>query len=281
MKNKYFIFNAFFIVFKMFCLSSCSQEELDECEIQLPVWPPEQSEYDLSLENELIWPKNEMWLLTLTTSESSETIEVSENEKSVKIKTNGFEPISVTVQPKTNGIYFFKPAGLIFPFETSFSWESGFCADCLKMFYLKAKKENSSQSVKEYAQRFNWQKMILSVHEKSDEAKSSKEELFYNPWKINQADLINLIFEKDFTLTALKMKKVFSINYDELFPNYKNVLSDYVIENYFCKTNGITFSKEKINKFLYADSSLQDFKLITAQGESKTSFSLAINSLPI
>ena len=81
------------------------------------------------------------------------------------------------------------------------------------------------------------------------------------------------------------MKKICSVTASELFKDFpeNSIFSDYVPQN-FCQENQedqenkiFTLSQQKLNSFLF----YENLKIITVNAKSRTSFSLAINSVPI
>lgn len=266
--------------FTLFCAGmilinvSCTQQISYTKEFYLPQWPPENSS-SIS-ENFSAFPEVESWSITVTTAESSEnfSFNASANTQKISLELDNSAPVSILARPVTCGFQFFMPAGMIFPFENEFSWESGFSADCLKKFYLSASQANSKDAVKNYASRFNWQNFSSTIKEKSE-----KSGAFYNPWLLDQQSVLLSIENASFSATKLSQKKTCSINAAELFaefPEYR-IFSDYVPQNFCAKNESFTLSKQKINKFLLYENS----KIITVSVQSNSSFSLAINSLPI
>ena len=260
--------HAFFTLFSTIAIAgniSCTQQIFSIKEISLPQWPPEDS-------SEL--PKAEAWNITVTTADGSEDYKISAEKKTITLEVNSSAPVSVTARPITSGFQFFEPAGMIFPFENEFSWEGGFSADCLKKFYLSSTLNNSKNAVENYASRFNWQKFSQTIKEKSENSA-----VFYNPWLLDQQNILLSIENGNFSATKLSLKKICSFNATELFAEFpqNKILSDYVPQNFSEKNKTFILSKQKINKFLFYENS----KIITVEAESNSSFSLAINSLPI
>lgn len=257
--------------FTLFCAGalltsiSCTQQVSSIKEISLPQWPPEHS-------SEL--PEIELWNITVTTADGSENFSVGADKKNITLELEDSAPASVLARPVNSGFQFFKPAGMIFPFEDNLSWESGFSADCLKKFYLSSTQVNSKNAVKNYASRFNWEKLSQTIKEKSE-----KSEIFYNPWLLDQQSILISIEKGNFSATKLSQKKTCAFNATELFAEFpeKKIFSDYVPQNFFTKNEIFILSKQKINQFLF----YEDSKIITVNAESNSSFSLAINSLPI
>lgn len=259
---------AFFTLFCSIAVAgniSCAQQISSAKEISLPQWPPENSSG---------LPELDSWNITVTTAGSSENFSVSAEKKTITLETDGSAPVSVTARPINSGFQFFKPAGMIFPFENEFSWEGGFSADCLKKFYLSSTQNNSKNAAENYATRFNWQKFSQTIKEKSE-----KSTIFYNPWLLDQQNILLSIENGNFSATKLSLKKTCSFNATELFAEFpqNKILSDYVPQNFSTKNESFILSKQKINKFLFYENS----KIITVEAESNSSFSLAINSLPI
>lgn len=259
---------AFFI---SFCASallasvSCTQQISSMKEISLPQWPPENSSE---------FPEIESWNITVTTADGSENFSVCAEKKTITLELEDSAPVSVLARPVNSGFQFFKPAGMIFPFEDEFSWENGFSADCLKKFYLSSTQVNSKNAAKNYASRFNWQKFSQTIKEKSE-----KSDIFYNPWLLDQQNIMVSIEKGNFSATKLSQKKTCSFNAAELFSEFpeKKIFSDYIPQNFSIRSKIFILSKQKINQFLFYENS----KIITVNVESNSSFSLAINSLPI
>ncbi len=264
--------------FTLFCAGmilvnvSCAQQISSTKEFCLPQWPPEN--YSCRPGNSSAFPEIESWSITVTTADGSENFSVRPDGKKITLDLEDSSPVSILVRPVTCGFQFFKPAGMIFPFEDEFSWESGFSADCLKKFYLSAAQANSKNAVKNYASRFNWQKFSGTIKEKSE-----KSEVFYNPWLLDQQSILLSIENASFSATKLSQKKTCSFYAAELFAEFpeKTILSDYVPQNFSAKNEVLILSKQKINQFLHYENS----KILTVSVQGNSSFSLAINSLPI
>ncbi len=258
-------------LFTLFCTIvvagniSCTQQFSSTKEISLPQWPPE---------NSAELPKLNSWLITVTTANGSEMFSVDADSQKITLELDDSAPTSILAWPKNSSFQFFKPAGMIFPFEKEFSWESGFAADCLKKFYLSSTQNNSKNAVKNYSSRFNWQKFAQTIKEKSE-----KSTVLYNPWLLDQQNILLSIENGCFSATKLSQKKTCSINATELFAEFSEnrIFSDYVPQNFSTKNELFTLSKQKINKFLL----YENLKIITVTAQNNSSFSLAINSLPI
>lgn len=260
--------NAFFILFSATAFAaavSCSQEISSEIEIPLPQWPPENSSGI---------PEISAWKVTATTADGSKTFRIGANEKILTLETSGGVPVSVLAEPVFSDFQFFCPAGMILPFENEFSWEGGFSADCLKKFYLSSVQRNSKSAVENYASKFNWAKITQSIKEKAE-----KSSVFFNPWLLEQEKILVSIENGTFTAAKLSLKKICTFNAAEIFKDFpeNKIFSDYVPQNFPQAKDSFTFSKEKNSKFLFYENS----KIITVEVQSNSSFSLAINSLPI
>lgn len=251
--------------------TSCEHQLTPSKEISLPQWPPECSC------GESVWPEIEAWEITVTTAEGSENFSVCADKKSITLSMDSSSPVSLLARPVFSGYCFFKPAGMIFPFEEEFSWEAGFSSDCLKKFYISAAQNNPKNTARDYAARFNWQKITLTI---KNNAKNNR--AFYNPWLLDQPGILASIEDRTFTAAKLSMKKICSVTASELFKDFpeNSIFSDYVPQN-FCQENQenkiFTLSQQKLNSFLF----YENLKIITVNAKSRTSFSLAINSVPI
>lgn len=254
--------------------TSCEHQLTPSKEISLPQWPPECSC------GESVWPEIEAWEITVTTAEGSENFSVCADKKSITLSMDSSSPVSLLARPFFSGYCFFKPAGMIFPFEEEFSWEAGFSSDCLKKFYISAAQNNPKNAARDYAARFNWQKITLTI---KNNAKNNR--AFYNPWLLDQPGILASIEDRTFTAAKLSMKKICSVTASELFKDFpeNSIFSDYVPQN-FCQEDQenqenkiFTLSQQKLNSFLF----YENLKIITVNAKSRTSFSLAINSVPI
>lgn len=278
------IHHAFFILFGATAVAaavSCSQEISSAAEIPLPEWPPENSSE---------WPEIQSWNIILTDADGSKNFSVSADKKFLELEISGSGPVSVLAEPVSSDFKFFCPAGTVLPFEKEFSWEGGFTADCLKKFYLSAAQRNSKSAAENYASKFNWQKITRTLKEKAE-----KNSVFYNPWLLDQEKILVSIENGTFTAAKLSLKKTCALSKSEVFSGFPEdkIFSDYVPQNFSTSKEFPAFSKEKINKFLFYENPKTaeprqnpkeikfSAKIITVNVQDNSSFSLAINSLPI
>ncbi len=260
------IFNAALCILQI----SCANSETRPATVVFPQWPPE---------NKNNWPPLSEWNITVTDGATSENFTITAERESITLELNSSAPVSVLVRPLVCGKEFFEPAGMIFPYEKNISWESGFCTETLQKFYLNAMISNSKENCRNYAAKFNWEKFIQTINTKIKDSKK-----FYNPWLLNQEDILTSISAENFSASKFTIKKTKNFSSEKLFNTLqKTPLHSYIPQNISFSEESETFSLStlKLNKFLlYDESEFFNSKIVTVSVQDST-FSLAVNSLPL
>lgn len=279
------IFMLFFSALFCAICNSCANDVVYSKNILLPEWPPENCKN---------WPPLESWKITITCANSSKLLEVPAEKKSFLLeisKEESFFPVSIIVQPKTFGINFFEPAGMIFPYEKNISWQSGFSSEILKKIYLNLTISNSKENVENFVSKFNWKKFSESIKQKEESAKT-----FYNPWLLNEEEILKSISQESFSASLLNVKKCKNFSSSTLFnQNEENQTFHSYIPQNFSSNSDLVLSTQKINQFfLYKnnfnnveisknseESEYSESKIISVYVNQDSTFLLAVNSLPL
>ena len=211
-----------------------------ELELALPQWPPQDS---FSQE----YPELSRWLVQVSCAEYSDAFYTTKNSITVKAKRN--RPLCVTAKPITllydnNESDYFKPAGFMFPFsdstagETGYSltWEQGYLAEVMLKLFQKGEEEGFPPVEIEYlVSTFNWKKAqetIQSKIEGSTDAPTETTEalsgnaasattpaptpLFYNPWLLPQAEVLEAITTHNFKTSVLSLTGCAALTTEQL-----------------------------------------------------------------
>ncbi|MBR7064189.1 MAG: hypothetical protein IKI31_03480 [Treponema sp.] len=166
---------------------------------------------------------------------------------------------------------FFKPAGCVFPFSSTLSWEEGFASTVLHILYTQAKESGTGY----YLSKFNWQKFILMQKKKQSESL-----IPYDPWKTDIQTICKQIARRQFNLNSLSMKNTGTILCDQTIssiPRLTYLIPNYIPSYYKQKsTNLLTIKKEAITSFLTNGDNLLHIKC-TKDGNP----TLEISPLPL
>lgn len=260
MKNIKYVASVFFIFMMMVLLSTCRHSLHPLAQLSLPQWPP-------STQNIHQWPKLEAWQVQITTPQFSSSYRISPATRTITVEAETNTPISLQVYPVTEGVIFFHPAGAILPWNGHITWLNGFTAELLKKLYLSTREQNHQEDIQTFASSFNWNRMETQLKEKSTDQGN-----LYNPWLLDQEQIISKICSKTFTATSLNVKKTKEIQLSQQYT------ARYVPQNQNNEENRFILQENKLEKFLYLD---QEYYIATATINSKSSLSLAINSLPL
>lgn len=256
-----FIFLSQFLLFS----SSCTCSSSPAVTVPVPSWPPATDSETNS------YPPVDAWEITITSGTSTRSFIIPSSSTTITFYPQEPFPSAVLFQPLTFEKAFFKPSGLIHPYQTSPDWNSGFAAYILQTYYLQNNLLNSDLTLKTSASRFNWEKFIEALKEKQE-----KSDTAYNPWNLDYQDILNHIIEKKFSLSLLNQKKCHAFSGIEITQKLesKNVLSNYVPQNL---KQVFSLKEESTNCFLVTE---EKPLIITVSSVTSEDFSLAINSFP-
>ena len=201
------LFYGLFLLTVPLTLSGCAQNlnapAQEELSITLPHWPPEDSQKEA-------YPLLSRWQITVTCADYQKSFFSTEEEIIICVKKN--RPLSVTAKPITllasgEECSYFMPAGFIYPANihtqsNAASWEAGFLAQIMKLLFIEGNNEGLSSIDIEYlVSCFNWKKVQETIDKKIKE----ENQLFYNPWLLAQAPLLEGIANHSFKSTLLNL----------------------------------------------------------------------------
>ena len=256
------------------CDSWCNSSQKEELLVVLPAWPPDNSG-NKSESQYPDYPKLIKWEICLCNS-YEETIFYS-NETSFTISVNKNEPFSVTATPITQAYKviqssdsgnasenmesfetsFFFPSGTVYPFENTendiitLSWENGFLAECLRVFFKNGIKNGKSNSeLKEFALKFNWKKAQNCINNNIQKSIIDENHAVYNPWLINSTRLLENLSNKKFYQSYFNLTNCFDFFLDEIMEDITDLTTVSNQENFhlfsrFIPENEYLYSKNK------------------------------------
>lgn len=214
----------------LFCLCGCklftdspAEESLT---ITLPVWPPEDS---LSSS----YPPLSRWHIIIATGEEEQSFYTTGSQVSFSSRKN--RPFCLLAWPLTlldNGkeCSYFMPAGYLYTQDSrEADWKQGFLAYIMKRLFSEGLSQTLSPVEVEYLiSTFNWKKAQDAIDNKI----SQSDKLFYNPWLLSKAKLLEGISSQVFKASLLNLSG--SIALEAPAPN---LLSSFIPENSFlaCK----------------------------------------------
>lgn len=253
--------------FLLFILLSCKSENFQNNEIflKLPEWPPEKS-YGIN------YPALQEWKISINYGFASSSFNLPALVPGFYLPVYSNEPVSILAWPITDGISFFEASGMIFPYSQSFDWQEGFTALILHKFYL-SQKEN--KEIEKWCQKVNWQKMSESLNEKS-----KKSPIFYNPFLLDQENILSALINKELSASLFNLKKTSSVPISAFRENKNfDYLSSYIPQNLAIKLNSCVSMKENWNSNFLCLSEPKE--IVTASIDSSEILSLTYNLLPI
>lgn len=219
MKSKKLLALAIFMLFVTVCFSGCknvfSQTETEN--ISLPEWPPENSAKEF-------YPPLAYWQISYFNGDSCVTEKISAGTKKISLNLKRNTSCAVLAQPVTmhgnDNLMFFFPAGCIYPFYTTATWQGGWASAIALLLHgseicsnknladivAKEGSVNPSENFGENLEKFNWTKLT----EKSSE--TSAEDLDGNkvilcPWFTNLDKIKKWISEKQTPSTMFSAAK--------------------------------------------------------------------------
>lgn len=222
-------------------LASESPAEESIC-LSLPDWPPEDS-FTAS------YPRLSRWHICIKGGEEEQSFYTTDKSICLSVKKN--RPFCLLAQPLTllsdgSECAFFKPAGFLYPFsisrdeqENQITWEAGFLADIMESIFCEGLANSLSPADIEYlVSSFNWKKAQEAINKRISES----DKLFYNPWLLPKAQILDGISSLSFKSTLLNASGSIGLDTSILPPGI--FLSSFIPENGFLsQKNQLTLLK--------------------------------------
>lgn len=168
----------------------------------LPSWPPE---------NDVSYPPVSYWDVRYCAGNSSGTLTLGAEDAadvSFTLQLAADTPCAVCAQPVTlhgsTESAFFRPAGCVYPAESSITWENGFPASVCMQLYRAS--ENSGEDTAEYLAQFNWKKFCSALAEKA-----AADGPGWNPWMLDRTAVCSAVAARSFSSTLLTAKDCFTV----------------------------------------------------------------------
>lgn len=152
------------------------------------------------------YPTLSGWLIKTRLNEEVQYQRLNPNSKkaSVKLQKNKASPILVwpiiCTPSKMEEVIFFLPAGCIYPYSKEAKWNAGFSAHIFDTLLEK----NTDSSTEDFLSRFNWNKLQTNIEEKEKKAQAKSED--FNPWHLNQENILKTISSGKFSVHQIKEK---------------------------------------------------------------------------
>lgn len=190
--------------------------------ITLPVWPPEDS---LSSS----YPSLSRWHIIIATGEEEQSFYTTDSQVSFSSRKN--RPFCLLAWPLTlldNGkeCSYFMPAGYLYTQDSEEAdWKQGFLAYIMKRLFSEGLSQALSPVEVEYLiSTFNWKKAQDAIDNKI----SQSDKLFYNPWLLSKAKLLEGISSQAFKASLLNLSGSTALEAPA-----PNLLSSFIPENSF------------------------------------------------
>ncbi len=248
-----------FLLAQIILLSGCKYNVFDlqqtqELSLTFPQWPPVSYKTleDNFSECQTPYPKLSRWHVQVVCAEYQDEFFVDASLPSDYAKTALVlsavknEPVAILATPITLNsegaeVHFFKPAGMIYPFDNFFTWEGGFCATVFQQLF-KSKKETgvTTKHMEQFLNSFNWIKFERTVSQKMNKSLMEGES-FYNPWQIDLYTLLDYLSYGSFSASYLNTKNIYTIPLSkiQLEPEQGiQILSSFIPENDFIRSKG-------------------------------------------
>ena len=259
------------------CLFNLSDNE--DINLLLPAWPPDDS-------CNKHYPDLSCWLISIESENYSEEFIYTPSDKITRVKAkNGSyiemlgsritlnvkknRPAAVTAQPVTkiddlgrDVSLFFRPAGLIYPFEIhspeesckggrnkstfnkkytySITWNEGFIATVMEHIFRN--KSYTKSQLSSFISSFNWKKAAAYINEQIEG------DAPYNPWLLNMPYITNKICTKEVSASCFSLSSTESIDISLLNIPDNTIcpLSSFIPENKdLLKTKKILVKKQQ------------------------------------
>lgn len=292
--------------------------DTETAEFSLPKWPPQDS-------CGALYPELLYWEVTMICGSDRRTATAQPGRRSVSFAMPRNAPGAVTARPVTRisgeeteplPSQIFEPCGAVYPYRTDLTWLHGFSAAVLAQFYRRNEAAGTPASdAVSYAARFNWEGFLSAAEQKSAEAEAAAsaqdgepDTLFYNPWNLDDGQILEKISAKNFRVSYLAQKSCISVSAEEILPDAAAglpdsgaaescgdagadagtlgggagaLLSSYVPQNASAGGTGFfSLRKERIHRFLYVtESGSQKFAVVSVAKNGD--LSIAITPVPI
>jgi hypothetical protein len=237
-----------------------------EAVFRLPVWPPPNRE-------QTAYPDLDFWVIEYSSEQGTEKIRAGRNTASITLSLPENIPAAVQAWPVTrhNGkdVLFFHPAGTVYPYSLTLSWEDGFAADILSSLYKVTANRHEAGS---FCSCFNWERLMSALRVRVTAYTETTG--YYDPWLLNKDGILSAIAGRSFSVYKLKNQETTAVSLQEYT---ETVLAPFIPANTFISgNNNITLLKKGQNIFLYGREKIAVISL-TATGK----ISLAIRDLPL
>lgn len=247
MRKILFLVSLAFVIFFTGCKFPSIADSSESIVITLPQWPPEDS---LSAS----YPALSRWKISVTSADSHYHFYTQENQLALTVNKN--RPLCILAQPVTlmedsKEFVFFKPAGLIYPWNNEnykASWEQGFLSDVMTKLFIDSKENCIAPEETEYlAASFNWKKAQKIIEDKIKEENSS---VFYNPWLINYDAFLQNLSVSQFKQSLLNITGTVSLSLS--IPAERTAFSSFIPENSGNQqNNSFSIKKNQPSLFYY------------------------------
>lgn len=226
-----------------YCVDSSESENLT---VQLPVWPPSKT---------TDYPELSRWKITIDTPTDSFCFFTTASSFTFSFEKN--YPSSILAEPITilsdgRETLYFHPSGVIYPYSDinnhsiNLSWKDGFLAQCMHKI-ISSKKETGiyEEHLKTFLASFNWKKAQDVIDKKIYESKISSEKACFNPWLIDEVQLLENLCYGNFKSSFLNITGIFNLTLDEILPEQDfTPISSFIPENEVLKEK-LTISLKK------------------------------------
>lgn len=184
----------------------------------------------------------------ITSFYSSPTPSQPESENSQELE-NSAQTDSSAIKKET---IFFKPAGALYPYtSTKLSWSAGFSANLMKKLWNSQQVSDlEPKQINDFISGFNWKKLQTSIDDKIQQSleEKSTSKYFYNPWLLDEQNLLENLSFGIFKTSYLTLKSVYSINTSTLNAGLQDYstdfLSSFVPENQNFQKKGLLSVKK-------------------------------------
>ena len=224
---------------KGFFSESLNLSDEESITFHLPSWPPKD-------ELQQSYPDLTSWLISIESEDCSKkfTLPVSSPENvspdktengitisgsTITLKAKKNKPLSITAQPITEGVLFFKQAGFIYPYDcissgtstskNNITWSQGFLATVMENIFKN--KNYSKSELNDFISHFNWKKASEIIKNKLNNS-----EEHYNPWLLNETRLMEKICSKKASSIYFNMSSTEEVPLSSLIANQDQAQED-------------------------------------------------------
>lgn len=199
---------------------------LDTITVTLPDYPAESH------------PALSGWLLRTVEDGRQKSIRIEPGARTLDISVPRNKAFPILLQPLTLHststdvmceAEFFHPAGCIYPYSTSASWNGGFTAQTL-FALLTAQGTSDTERAESFCSSFNWERLSAQIRQAESDAVTEGKD--YSPWRTDMAQILEVLSSGKFAARYVKQKKSRSVQIrlkqdpnanaqtERLFPRY-------------------------------------------------------------